>query len=56
MGGLKAYLPTTYWTYVIATLAIAGAPFTAGFFSKDLILWQPTAALAARLNSGWSAG
>ncbi len=40
MGGLKAYLPKTYWTYVIATLAIAGIPFTAGFFSKDLILWQ----------------
>ncbi|MGH7824346.1 MAG: NADH-quinone oxidoreductase subunit L [Candidatus Binatia bacterium] len=40
MGGLKSYLPKTYWTYVIATLAIAGAPFTAGFFSKDLILWQ----------------
>ncbi len=40
MGGLKAYMPTTYWTYVVATLAIAGAPFTAGFFSKDLILWQ----------------
>jgi NADH-quinone oxidoreductase subunit L len=33
-------MPRTYWTYVIATLAIAGAPFTAGFFSKDLILWQ----------------
>jgi len=40
MGGLKAHMPATYWTYVIATLAIAGAPFTAGFFSKDLILWQ----------------
>jgi NADH-quinone oxidoreductase subunit L len=40
MGGLKSYLPTTYWTYVVATLAIAGAPLTAGFFSKDLILWQ----------------
>src|SRR5207245_1741308 len=40
MGGLRSYLPTTYWTYLIATLAIAGAPFTAGFFSKDLILWQ----------------
>ena len=40
MGGLKRYLPTTYWTYVIATVAIAGVPFTAGFFSKDLILWQ----------------
>jgi len=40
MGGLKDYLPITYWTYVVATLGIAGAPFTAGFFSKDLILWQ----------------
>jgi NADH-quinone oxidoreductase subunit L len=40
MGGLKAHLPKTYWTYVVATLAIAGVPFTAGFFSKDLILWQ----------------
>jgi NADH-quinone oxidoreductase subunit L len=40
MGGLKTRLPTTYWTYLIAALAIAGAPFTGGFFSKDLILWQ----------------
>ena len=40
MGGLKAFMPKTYWTYVVATLAIAGIPFTAGFFSKDLILWQ----------------
>jgi NADH-quinone oxidoreductase subunit L len=40
MGGLKAQLPTTYRTYLVATLAIAGVPFTAGFFSKDLILWQ----------------
>jgi NADH-quinone oxidoreductase subunit L len=40
MGGLKAHMPQTYWTYVVATLAIAGVPFTAGFFSKDLILWQ----------------
>jgi NADH-quinone oxidoreductase subunit L len=40
MGGLRPYLPTTYWTYLVATLAISGAPLTAGFFSKDLILWQ----------------
>jgi NADH-quinone oxidoreductase subunit L len=40
MGGLRRYLPVTYWTYLIATMAIAGIPFTAGFFSKDLILWQ----------------
>jgi len=40
MGGLKTHMPKTYWTYVVATLAIAGLPLTAGFFSKDLILWQ----------------
>ena len=40
MGGLRRYLPTTYWTYLLATLAISGAPLTAGFFSKDLILWH----------------
>ncbi len=39
MGGLKSYFPTTYWTYLIAALAISGAPFTAGYFSKDQILW-----------------
>src|SRR4029078_8915271 len=39
-GALKPPMPITYWTYLIATLAIAGAPFTAGFFSKDLILWE----------------
>jgi NADH-quinone oxidoreductase subunit L len=40
MGGLKAHMPITYGAYVIATLAIAGAPLTAGFFSKDMILWR----------------
>jgi NADH-quinone oxidoreductase subunit L len=39
MGGLKLYFPVTYWTYLVAALAISGAPFTAGFFSKDQILW-----------------
>ncbi len=40
MGGLKSYFPKTYWTYLIAGLALSGAPLTAGFFSKDQILWQ----------------
>jgi NADH-quinone oxidoreductase subunit L len=40
MGGLKAYLPITYRTFLIATLAIAGIFPFAGFFSKDEILWQ----------------
>ncbi len=40
MGGLKKYLPITYWTFLIATLAIAGIPGFSGFFSKDEILWK----------------
>ncbi|CAN5287893.1 NADH-quinone oxidoreductase subunit L [soil metagenome] len=39
MGGLKASLPVTYWTMLAATVAIAGIPPLAGFFSKDEILW-----------------
>ncbi|MDI6400387.1 NADH-quinone oxidoreductase subunit L [Balneolaceae bacterium ANBcel3] len=38
MGGLRAYLPSTYKTFLIATIAIAGIPPLAGFFSKDEIL------------------
>jgi NADH-quinone oxidoreductase subunit L len=40
MGGLRAKLPATSTTFIIATLAIAGIPPLAGFFSKDEILWQ----------------
>jgi len=40
MGGLKKYLPITFWTFMLATLAIAGIPPFAGFFSKDEILWK----------------
>jgi NADH-quinone oxidoreductase subunit L len=39
MGGLKAKMPTTYKTMLIAALAISGIFPFAGFFSKDLILW-----------------
>jgi len=38
MGGLRKQIPITYWTMLIATLAIAGIPGFAGFFSKDAIL------------------
>jgi NADH-quinone oxidoreductase subunit L len=38
MGGLRKYLPLTYPTFLIATIAIAGVPFFSGFFSKDAIL------------------
>ncbi len=40
MGGLKKYLPITFWTFMIATLAISGIPPFSGFFSKDEILWN----------------
>ena len=38
MGGLRKYLPATYVTFLIATLAISGVPLLSGFFSKDQIL------------------
>src|SRR5688572_21156695 len=40
MGGLKKYLPITYWTFLIGALAIAGFPLLSGFFSKDEILYR----------------
>ncbi|MBF0506901.1 MAG: NADH-quinone oxidoreductase subunit L [Nitrospirae bacterium] len=39
MGGLKKFMPATYWTFLIASLSIAGIPGLSGFFSKDEILW-----------------
>ncbi|HEX6159592.1 MAG TPA: NADH-quinone oxidoreductase subunit L, partial [Thermoanaerobaculia bacterium] len=38
MGGLRKYMPRTHWTMLVATIAIAGLPPLAGFFSKDEIL------------------
>jgi NADH-quinone oxidoreductase subunit L len=40
MGGLKHHMPWTYRTFLIGTIAIAGLPPFAGFFSKDAILWS----------------
>ena len=40
MGGLRTKMPVTFVTFLIGTLAIAGAPGLAGFFSKDEILWH----------------
>ncbi len=40
MGGLKKYLPVTFATMMVGTLAIAGIPPFAGFFSKDEILFR----------------
>jgi NADH-quinone oxidoreductase subunit L len=40
MGGLKKHIPITYWTFVIAAVAISGVPLLSGFFSKDEILFE----------------
>jgi NADH-quinone oxidoreductase subunit L len=50
MGGLRKYMPTTYWTFLFATIAIAGIFPFAGFFSKDEILWR---AFASGGHQAW---
>ncbi|MEO1201486.1 MAG: NADH-quinone oxidoreductase subunit L [Pseudomonadota bacterium] len=38
MGGIRKYMPITYWTSLIGSLALIGFPATSGFFSKDYII------------------
>jgi len=38
MGGLRKYMPVTYWTCLIGALALIGFPGFAGFFSKDALI------------------
>jgi len=41
MGGLRRQLPVTFWTFLAGAGALSAVPLiTAGFYSKDLILWQ----------------
>ncbi|MBP7370643.1 MAG: NADH-quinone oxidoreductase subunit L, partial [Arenimonas sp.] len=50
MGGLKKYMPITFWTILIGTLALVGTPFLSGFYSKDTII---EAAQHAAHNGNW---
>jgi NADH-quinone oxidoreductase subunit L len=48
MGGLRRRLPAVFWTFVIGSASLAALPIvTAGFYSKDLILWAAWASSAA---------
>ena len=50
MGGLRRQLPTVFWTFLIGSGALAAVPLiTAGFYSKDLIIWQSYAAARGSL-------
>lgn len=40
MGGLRHDLPLAFWTFLIGAASLSGFPLTAGFFSKDSILWE----------------
>lgn len=56
MGGLRKKLPVTFWTFLIASASLAALPLiSAGFYSKDMILWYAWSA-----NGGspllWAAG
>ncbi len=56
MGALRDRIPVTYWTMFIATLAIAGIPPFAGFFSKDEILWQAWTSESVAYHLLWIIG
>ena len=50
MGGLKKYLPITYWVSLVGSLALIGFPGSSGFFSKDAIL------IATEHSEIWGSG
>ncbi|NLY28771.1 MAG: NADH-quinone oxidoreductase subunit L [Alcaligenaceae bacterium] len=50
MGGLRKYMPITWITFLIGTLALVGTPFFSGFYSKEHIIE------AAALSNVWGAG
>ncbi|MFB3812718.1 MAG: NADH-quinone oxidoreductase subunit L [Terriglobales bacterium] len=56
MGGLSSKIPVTYKTMLIGTIAIAGFPPLAGFFSKDEILWQAFSTQGGAFRVLWGLG
>jgi NADH-quinone oxidoreductase subunit L len=56
MGGLAKKIPITYKTMLIGTIAIAGFPPLAGFFSKDEILWQAWSSNNGAMRALWYVG
>src|ERR1700681_2629204 len=52
MGGLKQYLPITYWTCLVGALALIGFPGSSGFFSKDALI--DAVSLSHRTGSGYA--
>jgi NADH-quinone oxidoreductase subunit L len=56
MGGLRRELPITFWTFLIGAASLSALPLiTAGFYSKDLILWQAWSSPSGS-TSLWMAG
>lgn len=55
MGGLKRFMPSTRITFLLSTIAIAGIPLFAGFFSKDEILFKAFEAGMGGMSSAWFA-
>jgi NADH-quinone oxidoreductase subunit L len=52
MGGLRKYMPITYWTCLVGSLALIGFPGTSGFFSKDSLI--DAVAASHRFGSGYA--
>jgi NADH-quinone oxidoreductase subunit L len=52
MGGLRKYMPITYWTCLVGSLALIGFPGTSGFFSKDALI--DAVAMSHRAGSGYA--
>ena len=56
MGGLKKYMPITYWTCLIGALALIGFPAFSGFFSKDALIEAVGLSSLPAGHDGWVVG